>query len=402
MKNLSNGLIKRSRTFVFLFSITLLPFMQIGFNYYLSICALTFILLTFTLNGLTPKVEKFFRVRRLLVAFVPVVLLYLIPPIYLGATSRFDVLRGLRDAFFTLLLIFVLSKSKSVSENGAMLDRAKIINTFFYVITFLSLLTLIQFLGIRSGSSFFIPDYFFGRGKETLPGIYQFIYSNRLRPSGTFAEPSYFATVLLVLLHMLLRARNYIGEKKYRFFLFLLITDIVLIESALGYIGAVLVLWSASTQIQRAFIGLISLISLIFLFIVDKQTLLTQSLNANSADGRFIGALKLLPTYLTNFPFGLPPRQLFGSNSIEIDGIQLGVILNNGLLYWPFAYGFIGIGILLALIIIVRRSNFSFSLFIIIASQNGSFLDFDKQTLVLLVCLSTLMFQKFTSVRRSI
>jgi hypothetical protein len=245
---------------------------------------------------------------------------------------------------------------------------------------------------------FTIPSAFFGRNKETVIGsIYN--VGTRTRPIGTFGEPSFFALYMFFLGTIIIELNKLRKIKYFYLQILLIISTLVLIGSGLGLIGVIALFFISRNKFRTLTVAsVITLFLIIFFYFQNSLSIILGiSFSTSSWQNRVGDSLKYIYPYLQTYPFGYPPRRLFGIDSLQIGDASTGVFLNNGMVYWLFAYGFGGLLILFTLIMVMSTVNRSFFVLVIfLMNQNGSFLDFDK--ISLLIIATILMRLKFDNV----
>ena len=364
-------------------------FMHVGTSYYGSICTILFLAV---LIYVYPRISSSLSLTRIVLSLTVFGAAFSIPLLIFGSTETLDLLRYGRDVFFGVVSISILTYS--ASRNKIEISKSHLARTHKLItasIVFAFFIVAVQYFAIRSGSLFNpIPIDFFGRNYETLSRSNTFGY--RTRPTGTFGEPSYFALYLMFLVLSKNELQKLSPSRDFHFVLFISGISFLLLESGLGIVALVVILLISASE-RRIIIALTVSISAFFLFAQYPESIfLRKAFSTLSWDERIGTSFAKLFDYWRTYPFGFPPRQLFGAESIVLGDERTGVFLNNGLAYFLYAYGILGLGIVLWLAFVLAKLQVSIKVFcLFLLYQNGSFLDFDKISLLILFTLITKM-----------
>jgi hypothetical protein len=201
-------------------SIFMFPFIQFGFSWWVSISS--FGCLALLIQNLRNRDKNSFKIDP---ATFVVISLVAITYLWQDFGNLHTFLRTSRETMILVLLVsftqkYLYKKSPEISLN---IDRA-----LFTVVIFEFLLVLIQFVFLRRGV-WIGPSasWLSGRG-NLIPTLLDLKYS-KLRPSGTFSEPSYLGIICLSI--QILVSRKPVDSKKNRATYFLSFLTIVLCQS---------------------------------------------------------------------------------------------------------------------------------------------------------------------------
>jgi hypothetical protein len=367
------------------------PLMQIGISYYLSFSLAIFLMTYFVSTKLF--VSRFLSLESAIRA-IAITFLLSIPYLFTGFDSRSDILRLLKDVLFLSILFYVLDNTL-VSRKLIDFKLIKQLKAVLYVLSFLMFfLVILQSSYISRRSPLFINPDFFARNSENIATQSTFLLFDRLRPSGTFGEPSYLSWYLFFLICALcLLSRTYLSKLDI-ICIALNVFSIVLSQSGLGFVFLLLLfvfreLKSVGVLFRRLLlVGLTSyLITTVNSLLFSQQ--LSKSFDIRSWSARVVKPFELYNTFIASNPFGIPLRRIFSNDApYSIGDVYLFEVIAHGLSYFVFGFGIIGIAIILWISLASRRLD-SFTLFFFLFSffQNGSFLDFDKIGLLMLLVL---------------
>lgn len=179
---------KRNRTnFLLLgFLVTVVPFLQLGFSYYLS--AQIFGVLVLSLMVALMGIQR----RSALFAVFGAALFSLKVFVELFSFDVRELLVVMREAFCFILLVISV-RQISYLAHPVMLRR--------YYVVFLSVcfvLICLQYLSILHGKFIQFPTDWFVMNEKTLLGVDEALeHGTRIRPVGFYGEPSYMAFVMV-------------------------------------------------------------------------------------------------------------------------------------------------------------------------------------------------------------
>jgi hypothetical protein len=360
-------------------------FMHIGFSYYASICTLLFI---FVLIHSYPKFSSVLTLSHTVLSLAIFGSIFLIPLLINDSVQTLDLLRYSRDVFFAVTCLSILNYSRTSSRfeiSRESLAKAHKFLTFAIVAS--AFLIVFQYVAIRSGTLLeAIPIEFFGRNYETLADSKSF--GLRTRPTGTFGEPSYFALYLLFLSLAKNELQKLLPSRDFHFALFFSAVAFLLLESGLGILALAFVLLLSESKKRVFILSIVFVTSLFFLLLGSNSIFLSRAFSSDSWNERVGLSFEKLINYWQVNPLGFPPRKLFGLESILLEDQRTGLFLNNGLAYFLYAYGILGLGIVMWFAYVLSKSQISVQVFcFFLLFQNGSFLDFDKLALLMMFVL---------------
>lgn len=336
-----------------------MPAVQLGFSFYASVAtvmAIAVLIRTFPSFSATPLRTY---VLLGLVAAMLVASGTLLP----GATDA-DTLRRAREAFFFVLLSAGLIGSLRYPPKV----RPEIIYVTLSVSALFAVLAVIQNSTLANGRYFGIPPTFFIQNAETLPGLLDLRYS-RIRPTGTFGEPSYFAFILLSILTMITpllrqafirlgRPRLRRTKRLTRYHWFAGLTAVFLCIS--GALSQSLAFYLAFPALLYFGVGRYGSVRARFWLTVSAavavpvllggmlSAVIISRLSGESVDtslaARILVPLQILPQYLFQNPLGSPDSLLVPNLSeftrpLGLDGSE---VIHNALLNMFFRFGILG------------------------------------------------------------
>lgn len=252
-----------------------------------------------------------------------------------------------------------------------------------------------------------LPEYLFAKGSNLSYtddiSIYAY-HQNTLRANSIYTEPSYLGMILCCLYALI--SKNTIRRKNL-IILIIIITQL-LCGSALGIFGtalitAILIAKSSSKKVLLPILLIAPpLIHLLFSQLLHKYefTLLTRMLNEGGDASflvRIVNPFFLIAENIANFDYlGIPSNfydHFLYTGLYNSMGDFPG---HNGILGLVLHYGIAGM-LIIALILTKLKNPLEWCLFLIIFSQNGSFLSYDK----VLTFTFTLMTTRYLSVQNS-
>lgn len=367
------------------------PFIQLGLNFWASVATLAAVLaiVAFAL----PLARGAARGLVFIIGVVPLMYLCLAA----HNTTLPDVLKVSREAVFFTLLLSVLVSTRILPSFG----WTKPVLILFAILAVGELaLTVIQFVGIPKRVYITLPREFFVQNQSTIPELIDLIYS-RIRPSGTFAEPSYlgFASLSIAFAVSPIVSRSPLA----------LVAFVCAIGAGLMSQSAAFVIAAAVTLTYALFAsGVIrstkrSLAVLtIFLFaiasvglpLVQDRFLSTSGGVDASAYTRIFLPFDILFQYISRYPVGSPYSEMMPT-IISLSGTnEFGALpIHNAIFNAFFSYGVIG-GIVIVTLLSLAPNN-SVRLYIIAASSfNGALFSVDKfamMSLAIFVFSSTIL-----------
>jgi hypothetical protein len=369
-----------------LVSYLLLPFVQVGFSYYLSVATALMIVMVVRYNRelMSGVVSRPLIFPAMLIIFVP-------PILTQGALFREDLLVAGRQALMLLLIVgFVAGLEKSSARPARDIRPTR---TFIWACLMLGLV-FVQSVLLASGKSFIqLPATWYVMNSGTLITDLSLKYSQgNLRPSGTFGEPSYLAFVVLGLC---LSVVPLVHSRAARASLILLLVVGLLSRSMAFVISALLVVLLPLVFKRGKGNGLVLLAVAaavpVFAFtkagsVLDRLSTAGDASRDASVSARIWAPLDALPRYLLDNPIGLPISSLekilpyYWPTWLPYSEGGL----NNALLSTFYQFGLFAV-VILATIFTATR-NWQMRMFLICAMMfNGSFLSIDKAAIVALV-----------------
>lgn len=377
-------------------ALLLLPFLQIGLTYYVSVQTFALVLIFATRERLrllaTPRVVAGFFIAYLMVAQTM---------LFPGAQNS-DILRAARQGLCLLLMLGILGSSQSLTFSTA----RKVLPILVVLASAQLLLMLIQVIMISRYTYFGLPKDLFVMNAGTLPSELDLIYS-KIRASGTFGEPSFLgalcASLVLVIIPLwrdLYKARIVIVLLTAATFLSMSMLGVAVVTAAL--VSSLLrsdLRWGLAFGVSGALIALGA-----SSYIIESSLWMRMgnifSGDDLSANARIFAPLHALPSLISIYPFGIPSA-IF-SQLTWIPGIQIppSSLLHNGLFTLISAYGFTGIAII-AILLIISRDNKLRLILLVQMIQNGDGLSFNKVVIIAFVVLlhNTVKAQKISQLR---
>ena len=365
--------------------------MQVGISYYLSFSLLIFLVSLF----LSTKIFNYrFLSLESVIRVIAITFLLSLPYLFNGFESGADFLRLLKDVFFLGVLFYVLNSTVD-SKKIIDFELLKKVKLVLYVLSFLMfvLINLQSFYISRLKLLFINPD-FFARNSENIATQSTFLSFDRLRPAGTFGEPSYLSWYLFFLICALCILSRKDRTKLDVICIALNTISIFLSQSGLGITFVVLLFvfreLKSSVILFRRLLGL-GLTSY-FILIADNLFFtrqLSKAFDLRSWSTRVVTPLELYNSFIASNPFGMPLRRIFTKEDpYSIGDVYVFEVIVHGFSYFVFGFGIIGIAITLWIFSKSRKfDSFTLMFFLFTFFQNGSFLDFDKIGLLMLLIL---------------
>lgn len=382
------------------FLLFLLPFVQIGFSYYLSVATLMATIVAF---GLLGKLDA----RSLGTCIVVAVFsgFLLLSAVALPGSTTEDLLRRGRETFFFALTVLSIS---AASRRPYASTSTKIVFYILAIALFLLSVTAVQMVFLKARAYFGIPKNLFIQNSETLPTLLDLRYS-RIRPFGTFGEPSYLAFALLSLFVMIAPlARRALSTFDARANMERRLTSkhlaalsTMLVVAACGAMSQSLSFYLAFPVL--AYFGVVRFASAkvkfwilaaaglaLFLFLGDfVASVVLGRLGSGSSDtsiaARLLVPLQIIPEYISVNPLGTPPSHLIAevSDFASKHGNSGLEVLQNGFLNMAFNYGIMALPCVI-LVITSPRNSF-LSLYIFFSTMlNGAIFSVDKYAVIVL------------------
>lgn len=297
------------------------------------------------------------------------------------ATQR-DLLRTSRELFCFLLILIVLN-SRPKTKVFKIQSLINVLRLFLYP-TFI--LTVVQYIFLKRGIYLGPTEEMFGGRGAIVPKALDLKYSS-LRPSSLYAEPSYLAFVLLVVL-IILAALTLNGEKVLDLYIVAGLTLLISqSHSGLLFILTLSILIYMDKRRRQLiktnrFIDF-SFVSLSTLVIVQ---VLPQYIQSDSFKVRFLFPFQEVVNSLTSNILGVPFYSRINGRT-EILNLRWIKVLDNSIYSLIFSYGIVAFCIIGAVLLSARQDKYIFLLMTAAFVQNGSVFDFDKVVLIFL-CFS--------------
>lgn len=343
--------------------IFLLPFIQLGSSYYISIQTLLVLLLL-----------PLYKYDKLSVVTIFVFFyFFFIKFIYTDFVTH-DILYTFREYFLFLLLLLSTAGIKQIN-----IDKIYIaIKVIFFV---LFSLILIQYITINYFSFLpTLPINWFISNQGTLLGIDLALeQGSRLRPVGFYGEPSYAATVFLILYYLIGKLKKLDTTYKYDF---LALVTMLVLQSLAGFIIFLFILFlKYASNIYKHRYTLVIFIP-VFILILYLLTfseyydrlygLLNDDVDKSTLIRLFHPLYILKDMFLDGYYFGIIGEQI--NYYLDLHDIQR---LDNGLYNIIINYG-LG-SILIFLIIFYKIGKIDLIiLFLLLIQVNGAVFSLDK------------------------
>lgn len=359
----------------------LMPFIQIGFTYWVSPQT---VLAGAVLIGSKRALKR--GLQRDVAVKAGVIVLMFLPLLFnLSSASVWDFFRNGREAFFFVLLSSVSMGAKGVCTISHIhkAERAALI-----MVAGITGLVLVQAAFLARNVYFGIPPSFFIANADTLPVGDMLQFANgAFRPTATFGEPSYCGFILFSTFMMF--AKRVSISRNVRIMIAMIFVDAVTLRS-MSFLLALLVmsyfLFLRHIRLRRLlpvlYAGLIVL-PIVFYFgnvglLLSRVTSLTSSQDYSALARVGVPMLTIIP-YLSAHPFGVPVSTIIEVlNPFTLPfGMAGDEILQNALFNFFFFYGILGAVIVWA--IVRTGSDINVKLYMLFcANFNGGLLSVDK------------------------
>lgn len=370
---------------IFLPLFLLIPFVQLGISYYASVATvITLTMIWYWRHELVTGLIQDFWFR----PFVFVVMLMV--PIITSphAAETQDVLRSGREALFFLVMTTLFGRMVMEIETRQM---ERYLNVVLLVTMGLAALAVVQAYYFSRSVYFGIPEDLFVANSNTLPGQLDLIYS-KIRPMGTFGEPSYLGFVLFSFVYAFSPMME--SNRKVWVLIGLVLFVMVLSQSLSFFLSmSSFLLYIALAKryvspAQLALFGTIGAAGLLASGVIDHfvERLASMADMTEEFSGfvRIVGPALLLPEYLEKYPFG----NTFGHMvyalapmvKLPVDWMEF---LNNSIWNFFFFNGFFAIVLFIVLFLSIREMPTRLYIFMVMFC-NGGFLSIDKCGLLIL------------------
>lgn len=368
------------------FALLAFPLIQIGFTYYLSTGLVLILLLMWTvlaqLSRSTVGVQSFFLI-------IPFLFLNLI-----WGTGRFDIadfLRNLREGVFFAISLVAL---RLAVTQPVTLNAKRIVQVMLALVVGMLILTVVQMVFIRRGIYLGLPEEWYISNAAALPGELDLKYS-KIRPAGSFGEPSYLGFFLFSLIIMLVPMLERSSRCRWTVGLAIvcgLLSQSVSFILAMAILSAVWVGRSNLAVTQKIVLGAMLVVGTFGVFVlIDGLLERFASIGSgedSSAQYRIVMPFLMIPSFLTEFPFGKAFSELPAILSPMASRLGWGyeAPMDNAMANLVFIYGLIGIA-LIAIIASVARDAVLRSYILLAMFFNGGIFTIDKCSMILLVCV---------------
>lgn len=366
---------------ILFFLVLLTPFIQLGVTYYVSISTLSFIGLFLNSHIYKNILNK--NIYQFVIVISLISFLMLINGIILSDFDDYYILKSLRQALFFFLICFILYSNISFN-----LKKFKyLINSLLIISISLLFLVLIQYFFVSKGIYLGFSEDLYVMNTGTIPSELDLLYS-KIRPAGTFGEPSYLAAYLVCITFSLFKLYDW--DKKAKLILILNSITIFLSMSMLGVVSILMVIlyyfFKTKRNIKYKMMLIMLSVPFIFYLVLD---LLGERINSisfgedASYNDRILYPLKMLPELLMNHPYGF----LFDTKVLNIyinEGLS--AVLHNSIFNIIFSYGVVGFVCIFILFFSAKNMHMKFLVFILMI-QNGGFLSIDKAVIIILTVL---------------
>ncbi len=340
--------------------IFLLPFIQLGFSYYLSVQ-------TFLLTILLSLYK--YKTINIIVAVLFLCLFFI--KYAFENFNNHDILLTFREYFSFLLIVLSTAGFKKIDINKMYI----ILKILFLVLSFI---VILQYIAIHFFSALpILPIDWYISNQDTLMRIELSLEHNtRLRPVGFYGEPSYVATVILILNFLL---GKYKINKKYDL---LTLLTLALIQSLTGFIVFFAILFFRYKNyifIHKRYLFIILVFIMFSInYLVDSEIyirihgLLTGDIDPSTVI-RLYQPFYVLQEVMNNHNFfGISNSNLMP----YLSRIRLGGI-DNGLYNMIISYGLGSVFILLYFFYKIKNIGLVI-IFLLLIQANGNVFSFDK------------------------
>ncbi len=367
--------------------IALLPFIQLGFSYWLSFSTLAAIMVVLRLREQLAAGLKHHP-------WILTIPLFMIWPLFTEPSldSAQDLLKTARQALFAGLMIAII--------NGCAIVRPRI-NIRLLQLALSALLplllglVLVQFVLLRGGVYLGFPEEAYSNELGTIPGAMDLRYS-ALRPAGPFSEPSYLSFIMLSATLFLLAVYQNTRSAKMPI---IGAIAIGLLSQAASFVVFQFALVGAYVErmvrgpmrvlvLPVLVVALLFAIGLLILTLGSDVEILSRLRGGASATGdvsifvRIFGPLQAIPGYLSRFPLGLPDsviQQTIAPYALSF-GVEPADYLMNGMFNLIFSFGILGL--VIVAFFLVRRNLILIIYLVSCMMFNGSFLSHDKLAVI--------------------
>lgn len=362
-----------------LVSILLLPFIQVGVSYYLSVQVLILAVLLSSKEVIAGIVREK-NLPRLFIAYG----MLCMPILYHGYAND-DIARSLREALSFYLIAGAFGVTYAASPA---IDRAWVLSLGAFTLIMLMVVS-IQTVLLARGIYFGLPKEFFVINTSTLPDELSLIYS-KVRPFGTFGEPSYLSVVCFTFIFAL--APMWHKSSAIKMILVMLWVTVVLSRSMSGIVFCSAIIYYYIIRHGSFFGRYLFIVGSAFVFAIVAAiniSILERVSNVvNGSDysfnARVLTPIASMPALLESFPFGIPGKRISQMSYVPGIFIPPSHLTHNGMLNFIINYGLFGFIPLLSIFYFSGRSLVYIYFVIVLMMQNGGFLTFDKVCLIII------------------
>ena len=357
--------------------VLLLPILQFGFSWWINVSTLACLLILIKL-----RIDRVHIKSLVLSPYIALVFLMYLTYLSQDFGNIHSFLRVSREALVLLLMLLLMGKFEkwNTSELNLKFDNVLLLISFCELF-----LVIIQFIGIKKGI-WFGPssDWFAGRG-NVIPTILDLRYS-KIRPSGTFSEPSYLGIICISL--MMMSGFNKRLNKKNFMILYLNYLIIILSQSKSALLfGSILLFLHYKRSDGGIKFYYRSLIVPIFVILsllnsVFLLGILSSSKGSLSIQNRIFRPFEMLFGYLMSNPLGSSFYKRIYGLADNVSGLTWESVLHNSFFNLIFSYGIVGFFLIFGILRFSKRDKIVLLYLVSAMLQNGSFLDFDKLYLV--------------------
>ena len=358
------------------------PFIQFGLSWWVNVGSLGCLILI--LASIRNLKKWPFRVDGFTIS---ILLLMAVVFIWQDFGDLHSFLRISREALVFFLLFFFNQRDKSLItvKSTSNLDKALLgVIVIEFVLVIVQLFSLQR--GVWVGPN---ADWLAGRG-NLIPTALDLQYS-KLRPSGTFSEPSYLGVVCLSVLVLISSQPLQTFNRKVTYFLS--IFTIVLCQSKSALFFGILILVIQGMRNQKLRQGRVENFALpIFILCIFPLWsviggTIESSRSSISIQNRIFDPLTYSANFMLEHPLGVSFYERISSLVDSNIGLTWGAISHNSFFNFMFSYGFVGVLIFLRILYLARGDLISLIYLFALLLQNGGFLDFDKLFLITVVLI---------------
>lgn len=385
---------------IFLIALALSPLVQTGLSYWVSCGTLLSLMIVYAARR-----NIAVALRRPIAAFILLVFTAMYFSVLTSTTNDavHDLLLVTRQGLIFVLFCLIMLGSDSdlkVPDRG-------VITTITIITSGMLLLTLVQSVMLQR-MYIGIPKSFFIQNENTLPTLLDMIFA-RIRPMGTFGEPSYLGFYATSLIFILLGSAEIKSFRRISIALIAANLAIGLLSQSMAFVIAAIITlgvylsrsknfkeWMSTRTLIPVGAGIVAIIAVVALASLGKfegvklfeRIEMIASGNDFSANIRIIYPIQVLVDYIFIHPFGSANSELaynVADVSMKLIGYPIGTIAN-ALIISIFLYGFIGF-VVIATLGVCTRSVSMLAYVFVCANFNGALFSVDKLAIVGLAIL---------------